>query len=480
MPKAALPPLDQVDPVDAWKSWEPGGAQAFDLKWAGHLYRRAVFGAALDELNAAVKRGLPATLDRLFQGSKREDNNFEETRHLTGQAVKGTAFDLRGWWVYWMLKGSHPLKEKLTLFWHNHFATSIVKVQKLPLMFAQNELLYRHALGKFGPLLLEISRDPAMLIWLDGNSNVKGKANENYAREVMELFSLGLGHYKEHDIREAARAFTGWHTDGAAFTFKPELHDDGVKTILGSVGNWNGDDVVKILLEQRAAPRFLVRKLYRFYVSENITPPDAFLQPLADAYKKSDYDTGSLLRTMLQSRHFFSAYAYRQRVKSPVEFCVGAANEVGANLVAPRAIIGRLEAMGQPLFAPPNVKGWEHGKSWLNTSTVLARHNFAAALFTAGNADDPDEDDIRRLKQTAVKTPPLADAADLARKAKATDPKDIAALLLDTFMQGDVSPATRDRLVNYLAEDKPKDSALDVRIRETAHAIMTMPEYELA
>src|SRR5207244_7295670 len=149
----------------------------------------------------------------------------------------------------------------LTLFWHNHFATSIVKVESVPLMHRQNVLLYKHALGKFGPFLLEMSRDPAMLIWLDSNNNVKGKPNENYAREVMELFSLGVGNYTEKDIREAARAFTGWHTDAEGFKFKPAAHDGGEKTVLGQKGNWDGGDVIRIVLEQPAAARFLVRKL---------------------------------------------------------------------------------------------------------------------------------------------------------------------------------------------------------------------------
>src|SRR5262249_28060747 len=156
------------------------------------------------------------------------------------------------------------------------------------------------------------------------NSNVKGKPNENYAREVMELFSLGVGNYTEKDIREAARAFTGWHTDRQTFTFKPDQHDDGQKTVLRQTGNWNGDDVVRICLAQPSSPRFLVRKLYRYFVSEQDEPAEKLIQPLADAYRKSDYDTAALMRTMLGSRLFFSAHAYHQRLKSPVEFVLDA------------------------------------------------------------------------------------------------------------------------------------------------------------
>ncbi|MBY0523683.1 MAG: DUF1800 domain-containing protein [Gemmataceae bacterium] len=470
MPKAALPPLEKVDPNEAWKPWEPDNNQPWDLKWAGHLYRRAAFGAALPELHDAVKRGLPATLERLFQGQAPTNDNFADTRRTSGLNGGRNAFDLRGWWVYWMLKGAHPLREKLTLFWHNHFATSIVKVQKPRAMFEQNELMYRHAAGKFAPFLLAMSKDPAMLVWLDSNSNVKGKPNENFAREVMELFSLGVGNYTEKDVREAARAFTGWHTDGERFTFKQNLHDGDSKTVLGQSGNWNGDDVLRILLEQSAASRFLVRKFYRFYVSEE-APPDHFIQPLAEAFKKSDYDTAALLKTILQSRHFYSAYAYRQRIKSPVEYCLCAGHQVGQNLLTPRALVGRLEAMGQQLFAPPNVKGWEYGKSWLNTSTVLARHNFAQAI-TSGKTEINAEDPEARI---AI----AIDAAALVRKAQLTEPKPTVAFLLDTLVDGEVSPSAREKLIEYLADGKPEGDARDTRVREVVHAIMTMPEYQL-
>ncbi|HZT82691.1 MAG TPA: DUF1800 domain-containing protein, partial [Gemmataceae bacterium] len=374
MPAAVLPSLDKLDPIEAWKPWQPSDKDPWGVKWAGHLYRRAGFGPTRDEVRQAVKAGLPATLDRLLAG------NPERAQQDRGAAAEGqriarrnNPLELRGWWIARILANYHPLREKLTLFWHNHFATSINKVQSVALMLRQNELLRKYALGKFHPFLLEMSKDPAMLIWLDSNSNVKGKPNENYAREIMELFSLGVGNYTEKDIREAARAFTGWHTDGNGFSFRKDLHDFGTKTVLGQTGELDGGDVVRILLEQPAAAKFLVRKLYRWFVSEAQTPPDSFLQPLADAYRKSDYDTAVVIRMMLGSRHFFSEHAYRQRVKMPVEFVLGAVRTLGQNQVSPRALVTQLEVMGQHLFAPPNVKGWECGTAWLNTATVVAR-----------------------------------------------------------------------------------------------------------
>ena len=227
MAQTALPPaaqLDQLDPVEAWQPWEPSAKEPWNLKWAGHLYRRAAFGGSPTELNEAVTRGLPGTIDLLLKGMPDADA-IEKMLVAVGArtADRANAFELRAWWLYCMLNSGQPLQEKMTLFWHNHFATSIAKVQRTPLMFDQNQLMRKYALAKFGPFLLDMSKDPAMLVWLDSNSNFKAKPNENYAREVMELFSLGVGNYTEKDIREAARAFTGWHTDGDDFEFNAAL-----------------------------------------------------------------------------------------------------------------------------------------------------------------------------------------------------------------------------------------------------------------
>jgi uncharacterized protein (DUF1800 family) len=302
-----LPTLDQVDPALAWKPWQPTTGDPWGRKWAAHLYRRAAFGSSREDLLEAERLGPQGTLDLLFQGRPHVEE-VEETLVDVGRiaaAADDVGEQLRGWWLYCMLQGGHPLREKLTLFWHNHFATSLVKVQSPTLMFRQNCLLRKHALGRFGPLLQAISRDGAMLVWLDSNSNVKGKPNENFARELMELFSLGVGHYTEKDVREAARAFTGWRTDGVGFAFDARFHDDGRKTVLGQTGPWDGGDVVRIVLEQPAAARFLIRKLYHFLVSERAVPPDSLLEPLCESFRKSDHDIAGLIRTMLAYRHFY-------------------------------------------------------------------------------------------------------------------------------------------------------------------------------
>ncbi len=461
--------LTQVDPVLAWQRWEPSATDPWNLKWAGHLYRRAGFGATWTELQEAVKSGLAATLTRVLDGQP-EAEERDRLIEKAGAAIAGKedADALRGWWLYLSLQSLHPLREKLTLFWHNHFATSIAKVNRVDLMFRQNRLLRRHALGKFQPLLLDISRDPAMLIWLDSNTNVKGAANENYARELMELFSLGVGHYAEADVREAARAFTGWHTDGDEFEFAADLHDAADKKFLGRSGHWNGEDIVRIILEQPAAALFVVRKLYRFLISENESPADALLEPLAQTFRKSDYDIGLLVKTMLMSRLFLSEHAYRQRVKSPVEFVVGIVHSFEGSRPSPATMAPELEAMGQLLFAPPNVKGWSGGKAWLNTATILARNSFAKRLAVGDAPSKPGS------------PPAHGDVSSVLRRDKITDPSRAVDLLVDVHLQGDVTKAARLRLVSFLAEGKLKDEAFHQRAREAVLALWTMPEFQLA
>jgi hypothetical protein len=496
---ATLPPLDQIDPAEAWQPWRPTAADPWGRKWAAHLYRRATFGPGRADLLEAERLGLEGTLDLLLRGQPQAEElqqTLTDVGRLAAARDDGGA-QLRGWWLYCMLHGGHPLREKLTLFWHNHFATSIVKVQSSALMFRQNCLLREHALGKFGPFLQAMSKDGAMLVWLDSNSNVKGKPNENYARELMELFSLGVGNYTEKDIREAARAFTGWHTNDEGFRFDTRSHDDGPKTVLGQTGVWDGRDVVRIVLEQPAAARFLARKLYRFLISESASPPDALLEPLCTSFRKSGYDMAGLVKTMLTSRHFYSGHAFQQRIKDPVEYVLGAVRAVYRRYdeeaadyrpLPPQTLVRWVDAMGQLLFAPPNVKGWRGGRSWLNTATVLERANFATALAMgtlwinspprptvgAADADTPDADTPEEAE------PPRAfDPARLLQEEGVNRPADVVRVLLDLYLPGGVRPEARAKLVAFVVEGKPTGAALSRRVRETVHAVLTMAEYQL-
>jgi Protein of unknown function (DUF1800) len=503
---------EELEPADAWKPWQPSPEEPWSRKWAAHLYRRAAFGYSREELIEAEHLGLQGTLDLLFEGRPDATEAREtliDVGRLAAERDDG-GNQLRGWWLYCMLHGGHPLREKLTLFWHDHFATSLVKVQNPVLMFRQNCLLREHALGRFGLMLQAISRDGAMLVWLDSNSNVKGRPNENYARELMELFSLGVGHYTEKDVREAARAFTGWRTDGAQFAFNAGLHDSGPKTFLGQTGDWDGGDVVRIVLEQPAAARFLVRKLYRFFVSETIAPSEPLLEPLCESFRKSDYDIAALLRTILSSRHFYSSHAFRQRVKGPVEFVLGAVQTVWRRYaeddpdyrpLPQQMLVGVLAGSGQALFAPPNVKGWPGGKAWLNTATLLERANFAQSLamgtiwesrspqpsktndgylFTLRQVVGAIVPGLFPVEVAAEPSPPRAfDPARILEEERVSCPEDVVRVLLDLYLPGGIASETRSKLVAFIGQGRPEKQDLERRVREAVHAILSLAEYQL-
>jgi uncharacterized protein (DUF1800 family) len=460
-----------IDPRWAWQPYHPSKEAPWNLPRVGHLYRRAAFGATYAELEAGLKAGPEALIAQLLNGGPGLAEFDGEMAPLAKNLARyNDVAHLRAWWLVRMLQSPHPLQEKITLFWHNHFATSYAKVQSTRFMLAQYELLRRHALGHFSELLREMSSDPAMLIWLDGRDSKKGNPNENYARELMELFSLGIGHYTEKDIREAARAFTGWEIQGTKAVFNPKQHDDGKKTVLGETGNWSADDIVRICLEQQSAAPFIVGKLYRFLISESITPTAELLEPLAQQFRSSGYDFGALVKTMMSSNLFFSPLVYRTRIKSPVDFVLnivrGLEGKIGAT-----ALAQSLEQLGQNLFSPPSVKGWDGGKTWLNGQTLLFRQNLALALTST--------EDARFGRR--------CDPAALARKYHKETDSELVDFFLRLFLQGDVSAETRTRLFDYRQHTHKlpapvfwtEQDIADHRVRSLCHLVMTLPEFQL-
>jgi hypothetical protein len=292
------------------------------------------------------------------------------------------------WWAERMLRTPRPLEEKLTLFWHDHFATSQEKVLHYDLMLGQIDTLRRHANGNFHDMLVAVAQDPAMLIWLDNEDNVKGKPNENFAREVMELFTMGEGQgYTEHDIREMARAFTGWTMrpletvkDEAKFVDDPKLHDDGEKKIFGETGNFNGYDAINIILKQPQPSKFLSRKLYRYFVRENLDPE--VNARLAKVLVDSKYDLKPLLKTIFLSRDFYSEPSVGTQIKGPVQFVVSTYRKLGLREIPGVPDFDEITVNpGQELFFPPNVAGWPSGRAWINPATLLSRGNFAETLL---------------------------------------------------------------------------------------------------
>ncbi len=369
---------------------------------ARHLLNRAGFGATPREIaeyaalerTQAVERLLagtggaavtappqwvrePITPPRALRGATKE-----ERQAFLAQEI-GRSFDLRAWWIGEMLATPSPLTERMTLFWHNHFVSSQQKVRYARLMYEQNVLLRRHATGSFAALLHAVARDPAMIVYLDSASNRKGSPNENFAREVMELFTLGEGHYAEQDVREAARAFTGWSLDldTGAFRFRPFLHDAGAKTVLGRSGNFDGDEVLDILLAQRATAEFVVAKLWREFVSPE--PDPQAVQRIAARFRAARYDLKVALRELFLAEAFWAAGSRAALVKSPVDLVVGTLRALEFQVGDPLPFALVTAGLGQNLFAPPNVKGWPGGEAWINSSTLLGRKQFAERIFRA-------------------------------------------------------------------------------------------------
>jgi uncharacterized protein (DUF1800 family) len=462
---------ESIDPQWAWEPYRPSAKAPWDLKKAGHLYRRASFGATWPELETALKAGPEETIDRLLQGGGDQQSLDEQTAALaTSIARANNGLQTRAWWLYRMVYSVHPLREKFTLFWHNHFATSNAKVQNAAFMLGQYELLNRHALGNFRVLLQDMSSDPAMMVWLDTGLSKKGMPNENYARELMELFSLGIGHYTEKDIREAARAFTGWKIQDGRAVFTKAEHDDTAKTVLGQTGKWNASDIVRICLEQQSAPSFIIGKLYRFLVSETVPASPELLEPLAARFRESDYDFGALVETILRSNLFFAPVVYRTRIKSPVDFALGIVRALEGR-IGTSALAAALEELGQNLFYPPSVKGWDGGPAWLNAQTLLSRQNLGLALTST--------QDARFGRRT--------DPAVLARKYGQSGDRDAVEFFLKLFLQDDVPAESRSRLLHYQDQAHKQavpvywtqEDAADHRLRSVCHLVLALPEFQL-
>ncbi len=372
--------------ADPWAPYVPGDQSPWNLRRVVHLHRRAGFAATWGEIRRDLKDGPQASLDRVLAGTAAADGvpaEFETTADVLGEsaATSGDPARLKAWWLYRMLFGPDPLAERLALMWHNHFATSNLKVNNLAFMRRQNELFRELGRGPFGELLGAVVHDPAMLMWLDAPSNRKGHPNENLARELMELFSLGIGHYTEHDVKEAARALTGWSIEKEVFTEFATRHDAGEKTILGKTGRWNGDDLVRMVLEHPATSRRLAWRVGELFLSQEAMKT-ADLDALADGLRVRNLDIGWAVETVLRSQVFFADANLGDRVLSPVEYVIGAARalelfEPPCSTLTLAEWCGRL---GQDLFYPPNVGGWPGGRSWLTTRGLIGRANYASAL----------------------------------------------------------------------------------------------------
>lgn len=461
--------LNNISPEWAWAPFEPSAAQPWNRALAAHLYRRAAFAGNTHELDEAVRVGPSEAVKKLVRGNSSNQkvpaaesdggDSFETHMEELGQTVMagGKSEQLGAWWLYRMNRTPDPFLEKLILFWHGHFATSAAKVEDARLMKAHEAVLRRHARGRFGELTSALAKDPAMLIWLDSQSNRKARPNENFARELMELFCLGPGHYTEVDIRQMARAFTGWEVQQGAFHFNAHQHDHGLKTFLGQSGDFNGEDAVRIVLEQPGASRFIARKITRYFVCDEPTLSDRLIEPLAVFLRQQNFTIAPLAERILTSNLFFSQVSVGRKVRGPVDLAIGFLRALDAttNHVQLNETLGRL---GQALYFPPNVKGWEGGRAWLNSATYLGRANLLGQL----------------IREAHFKKGGLA---EIAREAGATSSSEIIDWLLELLVA--LPPTTAARAV--IAETvSRKGEDRNAEIGQILHAISLLPEFQLS
>ncbi len=478
----------------------------------GHLLRRAGFAATPEDFALYEPLGFEGAVDRLLHPGNVEEPDHDAAWDVLGIELMSPA-SLTARWLPRMLTTNRPLVEKLTLFWHGHFATSVEKVKSATLMWKQNELFRQHGLGTFPDLVLAVSQDPAMLIWLD-NWRSKAKApNENYGRELLELFTLGTGNYTEDDVKASSRAFTGWsleitqdpmtdamnddtgegkskdeltaeervarrqerRTRDATFQFRPRWHDTGEKTFLGESGALDGGDIVRIATGQDACAVFIARKLFAFFVWDQ--PDDATVAPFAERFRATGGDIRETLAAIFLSDAFSSERAYRAKVRSPIEYLVASTRLLGLDAVpasgnrkrAKGGTYESLTALGQVPFAPPNVGGWTSGLGWIGPSALLERYNLALMLLggsTEGN----------QKRKSAARGLPAWLSAGFDSPAELVD------TTIDRLLEGDAIPGQRQALLDYVGAVVPDSATPEGAAKPAglARLVIATPTYQLA
>ncbi len=457
----------------------------WDERFAAHLLRRAGFSGTPDEVvrlaamsphdaaeslihfpDTSSFSPPPSVMDypdpRRIAFKGMDDMAKRDAARTRRQEAVGNVLALQQWWLGRMLTTPAPLQEKMTFVLHGHFTTAAIQKGVWPnLVLAQNQLFRQYALGNLHDLTLAVSKDPGMLLYLDNAENNKSHPNENYARELMELFTLGIGNYSEEDIRQSARAFTGWTIDRQTgeFTFNERNHDDGSKTFLSRTGNFDGKDIVDIIYQQRSAETFWATTLLSEFVYND--PEPELVDAFANVISRNKFELAPSMSVLLRSNVFYSPRAYRALVKSPVEFVIGAHKQMGLKQIV-AGTPAALRDMGQILYYPPNVAGWPGGANWLTSQMLIARENFIAKMVNA-----PDMTQSTWMAQVPM---------DANRASKE---------LVGTILQGDAPNQAYVQLIAYL--NGSGTSALgmlsaenyDERVRGAAYLTMAMPAYQL-
>ena len=449
-----------------WSEWKPSEKEPWDFRRVVHLHRRAGFGATWSEIEQDVADGPEAAVERILAGKSQRDGvpeQFSELARTIGEAAvaAGSIDRLKAWWVYRMLMTPDPLSERIALMWHNHFATSQLKVENVSLMAEQNQVFREHGQGKFGELLRKVIKQPAMLIWLDADANRKQHPNENLAREIMELFTLGEGNYTEADIKEAARALTGWTVSRNQFRNVPAYHDPAEKTLFGKTGRFDGDDLLDQLIDHPATARRIAWRLCDTFLGEN-QATKAAIDELAERVRASELNVQEAVRTILKSEAFFAEAGLCQRVRSPVDFVVGTIRALELFDPPPSTLIlaETLEKLGQDLFFPPNVFGWQGGRSWINTRSLVGRSRFVGDLVEG------------RLHQGG--TPSWA--IQLANKYHAGDTERQVQFFARLLLGQNPDPALVPQIEKHVSAQSPDKAKI---VGTIVFTILTQPEVHL-
>jgi uncharacterized protein (DUF1800 family) len=454
----------------------PSHAEAAEYATLTH---RAAVDRLLTRVRTTAVTPAPLWIDERLVPPREFRAMSDEQRRVQLQKQIRMGLELRGWWLREMVATPSPLTERMTLFWHNHFVSAQPKVRYAQLMYRQNVLLRQHALGRFDELLHAVAKDPAMLIYLDAATNRRGSPNENFAREVMELFTLGEGHYGEQDVKEAARAFTGWSIDPAAetYVFRRFLHDGGAKTVLGRSGRFDGDAVLDILLAQPSTAEFIVGKLWREFVSPE--PDGARVRSIAVQFRTGGWRIDGVVRALLMQPEVIERNDDNALVKSPVDLVAGLVRQSGGELTAPVPAAVALAGMGQNLFSPPSVRGWPGGVAWINTQTLLARKQFLDRALTGTSAG--------LAEAMATMAEPATPADGLRRRLQTLEQVlsarvDGAAWLASVGLEPEriASPDARARLEQALLVVAPSAPAREGALGlDALRAVLLDPAYQL-
>ncbi|MBB5353290.1 uncharacterized protein (DUF1800 family) [Haloferula luteola] len=491
---------------------------------AAHLMRRAGFGGSPREISRFHALGRKAAIESLLdppdeeaafplpdwtdpdvarkearewaaerrkmrgEGAAQEEARRKFQREIRQQNQRRTV-EMGGWWMDRILRTQAPLREKMVVFWHDHFATSAQKVRLPRLMMEQNQRFRRQAFGNFRALTHEMVKDPAMMIYLDTPSSRKGMPNENFAREVMELFTLGVGHYTEQDIREAARALTGYQLERLTGEVRhvPRRWDEGTKTVCGETGAFDGDQLVEVLFRQEAAASYLPAKLWSYFVEDEA--PASLVKELAEGFRREDFQLRPLLREIFGSRAFYDSTVVRNQIKSPVQFLVQMARELELDQWPRGYALDASQQLGQVLFFPPNVAGWDWGRAWINTNTLLSRYNIAGtitkgAMDPEGGSDDmPMATDAERprlamLVKASVRRWKGPNYEEMAPRTLRENPEELVDRLIARFFHGDPGAKPRAAFIDY-AQAKKGVVFTNHEVAELCHLMMSTPQYQL-